>query len=66
MHLRVVLGATLSPVFPSPDYLVPTAHEAFDENGKLQNEMAKARLQRYMQFFIEWAARVARLRADWR
>jgi len=58
VHLRNVLASTLSPVFLNPDYLLPSAQNAFDEHGELQDSTARDRLQRYIQHYVEWLAKL--------
>lgn len=52
--LKNILDSTLSPVYPSVEYLLGLAHEKFDMHGKLIDETASRRLQRYMTGFIDW------------
>ena len=52
--MKVILSSMLSPVFPSIEFLLPNAHEMFNESGNLTDEQAKRRLGRYMSAFIEW------------
>ena len=56
MHLKDVLVSTLTPVYVAPDYLLPMAHEAFDDSGALIDETAARRLRRYLSGFVQWAA----------
>ena len=59
VHLRDVLSATLTPVYPSPDFLLASAHKAFDEAGGLADEATAQFLQRYLSGFIDWARKMA-------
>jgi len=52
--LKAVLSSTLSIVYPSIEYLLPSAHEMFNESGKLINEQAQRRLTRYFSGFTKW------------
>lgn len=61
-HLRVILASTLTPVYLSPDFLLPAAKLAFDESGRLVDEAAEARLHRYVTGYLDWVR--ARLAAD--
>ncbi|SLM32585.1 NADPH-dependent FMN reductase [Desulfamplus magnetovallimortis] len=54
-QLRHVLAATLTPVLPQREYLLPFASEAFDESGNLLGENMTRRLERYICQLIEWA-----------
>ena len=56
-QLRHVLGATLTVVYPSREYLLPGAGNAFDELGQLKEEDNRRRLERYLLGFCEWAAK---------
>ncbi|WP_372809674.1 NADPH-dependent FMN reductase [Litorivivens sp.] len=58
-QLRTVLHGTLSPVYPSIEFLLGSAHQAFDDSGQLIDETAQTRLQRYITGFQEWLARQA-------
>lgn len=58
LHLRDVLSSTLTPVVPSPHFLVPLAKEKFDEEGRLVDEDTRLRLDRYMKEFVEWVERL--------
>lgn len=53
-HLRNILASTLTPVYLSPDFLLPAARLAFDESGRLVDEAAEARLQRYLAGYLDW------------
>ncbi len=55
--LKNILSSTLSPVYPSVEYLLPNAHEMFNENAELTNQVAQRRLERYVNNFIEWIER---------
>jgi len=55
MHLKDILGSTLTPVFPAPDYLLPMAQDSFAIDGKLINATAMRRLTRYLKDFAAWA-----------
>ncbi len=52
--LKVVLASTLSIVYPSIEYLLPSAHEMFNDSGELTNEQAQRRLTRYFSGFTKW------------
>ena len=55
MHLKDVLASTLTPVYPAPDYMLPLAQNAFNDNGELIDETAVRRLRRYLAGLAEWA-----------
>ncbi len=57
--LKNVLSSTLSPVYPSVEYLLGNAHTLFDENAILIDATARRRLQRYLEGFIDWVGRQA-------
>ena len=56
LQLSSVLAGTLTPVFVGPSFLVPAAHEKFDESGTLTDEVTKQRLAKTLQGFAAWAA----------
>lgn len=53
-QLRHVLGATLTPVFPNPEYLLPQATGAFDESGLLVDQRNTKRLEKYIIGLCQW------------
>jgi chromate reductase len=55
--LKNILSSTLSPVFPSIEYLLPDAHEMFNTEMELTNQIALRRLERYVSGFIKWVER---------
>lgn len=59
--MREILNSTLSVIFPAHDFLVPFAHEVFDENGAVLNAQVADRLNRHMASFIEWVGQRDRL-----
>ncbi|MFH7563869.1 NADPH-dependent FMN reductase [Oceanimonas smirnovii] len=54
MHLRSVLAATLSPVYLEPDYLLASAHTAFDDDGELKSADHQQRLEQFMRGYLSW------------
>jgi chromate reductase len=54
LHLRDVFSATLTPVVPSPPFLLPLAQDKFDKEGRLVDEESLNRLDRYVKDFVEW------------
>lgn len=54
-QLRGVLAGTLTPVYPAPDFLLATAHEAFDDDGRLADPRTGQRLERFLRGFRDWA-----------
>lgn len=59
-HLCQVLAATLSPVVPSPPFLVPLAKERFSSEGVFIDDDGKRRLARYLGDFVAWVRRLAK------
>ena len=57
-HLKQILLATLSPIFPSPEVLVGEAGKKFGPDGKLTDEKVLASVERYVNGFAEWVLRV--------
>lgn len=53
-HLRTILASTLTPVYLSPEFLLPAARLAFDEGGQLVDEAAATRLRRYLTGYLDW------------
>lgn len=60
VHLCQVLAATLSPVVPTPPFLVPLAQEKFSADGIFIDEDGKRRLARYLGDFVTWVHRLAK------
>jgi len=58
IHLRDILAGTLSPVFLTPDFLLPLAISAFDSNGTLNDPKAVERLNRYIKGYIAWVSSI--------
>ena len=54
-HLKAILASTLTPVYTTNEYLLPLAHQAFDDKG-LSDAKARRRLQRYVNGLSEWAS----------
>jgi chromate reductase, NAD(P)H dehydrogenase (quinone) len=57
-HLRGVLSSTLTPVFLTPDYLLPLANKAFDGSGMLIDETDENRLKRYLAEYCDWVLKL--------
>jgi chromate reductase len=55
-HLKTILSGTLTPVYPAPEFTLPTAQNAFDETGNLAEERVQAALARYLREFLAWAS----------
>jgi chromate reductase len=53
-HLRQILGGTVTPLFPYPDFLAGAAHTKFDDNGRLVDETTRDYLARYVDDFLRW------------
>jgi len=58
LHLRDVFSSTLTPVVPSPPFLVPLAQDKFNQEGKLVDEDTMRRLDRYMTDLVVWVNRL--------
>ena len=58
LHLRDVFSSTLTPVVPSPPFLVPQAQDKFNEAGELIDEGTIQRLDRYMKDLVAWVDRL--------
>lgn len=56
-HLKTILASTLTPVYPANEYLLPLAHQAFDEVG-LIDATARRRLQGYINGLAQWAGEI--------
>lgn len=59
LHLRDVFSSTLTPVVPSPPFLVPLAQEKFNREGELIDEDTIRRLDRYMKDLVQWVDRLS-------
>jgi len=55
-HMKVILMGMACPVYPSHEFLIGQAHEAFDD-GQLVDAQAIHRLKRFMAGFVAWAER---------
>lgn len=53
-HLRQILGGTITPVFPYPDFLAGAAHTKFDAEGTLTDEATREHLAKYVSAFLKW------------
>lgn len=56
-HLHQVLGSTLTPIYPHPEFLVPLAPGKFDDTGRLTDPETLDRLKLYLDGFMAWAPR---------
>lgn len=54
IDLKKTLLSTLSIVYPSLDFLLPSGYEKFDEDGKLIDNTSKKYLKKYIEGFIVW------------
>lgn len=54
IHVRDVLAATLTPFYLAPDFALATAHNAFDDNGKLVDSSTREFFQNYLTGFAQW------------
>lgn len=55
-QLKQVLAGTLTPIYPAPELLLGSAHEAFD-GAEVADEAARKRLERYVTGYVEWIRR---------
>lgn len=55
-QLHEVLGSTLTPIYPHPEFLVPLAPGKFDDAGRLTDPETRDRLKQYLDGFTAWAA----------
>lgn len=56
-HLKQVLGGTLTPVYPAPEFLVGMVAQKLDAQGRVTDAELERRLQRYVNEFIDWIQR---------
>lgn len=56
-HLRDVFAATLTPVTPSPAFMVPFVKNTFNLQAELVDEDTARRLEKYMKELVEWVDR---------
>ena len=54
VHLKDILLGTLSPLYMAPDFLLASAHKAFDTNGGLVDQKTKDFLKQYLHGYIIW------------
>jgi len=54
VHLRDILLGTLSPIYLAPDFLLASAHNAFDANGALVDQKTMDFLKQYLHGYISW------------
>jgi hypothetical protein len=54
VHLRDILLGTLSPIYLAPDFLLASAHTAFDANGALVDQKTMDFLKQYLHGYISW------------
>jgi len=59
LHLRDVFSSTLTPVVPSPPFLVPTVQDKFDKDGTLVDKSTIRGLTRYLEDFVKWIKRLS-------
>lgn len=59
LHLRDVFSGTLTPVVPSPPFLVPTVQDKFDTDGTLTDENTIRGLTRYLEDLVQWINQLA-------
>ena len=54
IHLKQILAATLTPLFPAADFLLPTAQQAFSPDGSSSDPELTIRLRSYLQELVSW------------
>ncbi len=54
VHLRDVFSGTLTQVYRVPDFLLGSAHQAFNEQGQLLDEDTQTRLKRLIDGYLDW------------
>lgn len=54
VHLRDVLAGTLSRVFSTPDFLLPTVGNAFSPENEFKEEAIATRLKEYIGNYLAW------------
>ena len=59
VHLRDVMAGMLTPFYLAPDFLLASAHNAFDESGDLGDAATEERLRKYLQGYVEWVGRMS-------
>ena len=60
LHLRDVFSSTLTPVVPSPPFLLPLAQEKFNKEGELIDKDTMRRLERYLKDLVQWVDQLSR------
>lgn len=58
IDLKNVLSSTLSIVYPAVDYLLPNAHEKFDDAGNINDTIALNRLRNYVEGLVTWTEKI--------
>lgn len=53
-HLRQILGGTVTPLFPYPDFLAGAVHTKVDAEGALVHEATREHLAKFVAAFLEW------------
>ncbi|SDP67686.1 NADPH-dependent FMN reductase [Desulforhopalus singaporensis] len=56
VHLRDIFSGTLTPVYPAPHYLLPSAPKAFDVDGQLVDKNVRDGLKRYLTGYLQWVS----------
>lgn len=54
LQLKQVLGSTLTPIFPSPDFFLPSAHQVFSDEELPEKVKLEERLRTFLRSFVEW------------
>lgn len=53
-QLRQILAGMLTPVYSAPEFLLSSAHNAFDDDGLLSDDKTRQVLQRYINGLLDW------------
>jgi chromate reductase len=54
IQLKQVLGSTLTPIYPAPDFFVPTAHQVFKDAQHPADEDLQERVRKFLRGYISW------------
>lgn len=59
-QLRQILAGMLAPVHMAPEFLLSSAHNAFDDDGLLSDDKTRQVLKRYLDGLLDWVAALHR------
>jgi chromate reductase len=54
-HLKQILSATLTPLYPAPELPFPGVQQLLDEDGNCKDPEAQKKLQKFLEGFVAWA-----------